>query len=447
MKKNKWAGWTEVFRFTIAQNTKNKSFIISSVVITLVVALLCVAINVLPAIIFDTVGSNSVRQVEIDRIYIKDESGRNAIDFSGIASMEGMPEGVEVISTDTVDVVLDSEVKDLVVVIEATEYGYEISPTITEESGVSKRDANSIVDKVSTYFKKMHCDALGIRQEQIELQNIDIATEVTMLSDGQADFVVLFVEYMVNILMIVVFILLVSSYGRMAASAVAMEKSSKVIELLLTSVRPMATIAGKIIAMATLLTGQIVLWIVTGFVFYYGSNSIMAGINSKYADGLKELLTMLSEGGVQLHVSPMILLISAFVLITGFTVYITLASVVGATVSKIEELGQALQTFMMLAVVGSYLPLFGQINMITSGTTQNTLLNISRVLPISSLYLIPSELILGTNTLQAGLLALGINIVTLFVVIAIVSKIYESVILYSGNRLKPKDIIAMLKNR
>ena len=85
--------------------------------------------------------------------------------------------------------------------------------------------------------------------------------------------------------------------------------------------------------------------------------------------------------------------------------------------------------------------------MITSEAANNTLLKISRILPISSLYLVPAEMMLGTNTISSGLISLGVNLVTMFVVILFVSKVYETIILHSGNRLKLKDILAMSKNK
>ena len=421
MKKNSWAGWKDVFQFTISQNMKNKSFIVSSVVITLVVALMCIGINLVPALIFDIASKKEVKTVDVNTIYIVDESGRDKIDYSNLVHTKGMPENLVVVEATKVEGEQKEEEKELFVTIEKEELGYKVS-TVLKNSGVSKKDANAVLDMVAEYFKQAHYKDLGITEEQVAFNQLEVSTKVNMLNEKQTNFVVLFVEYFVNLLIIVVFMLLISSYGRMSANAIAMEKSSKVIELLLTSVRPVATIAGKVIAMSTLLTGQLVLWILSGTVCFYGSKFVLAGIDSKYADGFKELLTMLKDGGIKLNLSPLVLILAVAILVTGFMTYITIASLAGATVSKIEELGEALQIFMLLSVAGAYLPLFGLINMITSEAANNTLLKISRILPISSLYLVPAEMMLGTNTISSGLISLGVNLVTMFVVILFVSK-------------------------
>lgn len=448
MKNSKITGWKDVFLFTITQNIKSKSYIISTVVITLFIAILCFCLNFLPAIIFDTASSALEDEIEIEQVYIFDNSGRSEIDYSGLLEMDGIPENLEINTVDSADTKVIEGTKSAVLVeIIGEEGSYNVEVTVPEDSEVSNDDAYSFSASVADYFRQVHCTELGITADQIAFYDLPVDSSVLMLgADDEISVVALFVEYFVNVALVLVFMLLINAYGRMTASVVAMEKSSKVMELLLTSIRPVATIFGKVLAMSTLLVGQIILWLIVGVGSYFGSNAILGSIDSKYADGLSELFDLLKQAGIVFDLSPLVILISIAIIVTGFTVYNAIAGFIGATVGKIEDLGQSLQTFAFLAVVGAYVPLFGFINMISTGLTQNPLLNISRVLPICSLYLIPSEMILGSNTISAGLIALGINIGTLVILMVLISKVYESVILYTGNHLKLKDIIKMSKS-
>lgn len=449
MKNSKLTGWKDVYQFTITQNIKNKSYIISTIVITLFVAILCFCLNFLPAIIFDVASSDKATVADVETVYLNDNSGCSDIDYTNLLQMEEISDDTTIVETTSSDVVNDQteETKDLLVEIQAVESGYEIIATVPENSKVSDDDAEIVAQAVMNYFRQTHLDELNITADQIAFHDLTVSTSVTMLGEEETSFVALFVEYFINVALVLIFMLLINSYGKMTASVVAMEKSSKVMELLLTSVRPVATIVGKVLAMTVLLIGQIVLWIVVGTVTYFGSNTVLGAIDSKYADGLSKLLTILKDGGIVFQMSPAVVIIAIAIIITGFTVYITIAGFIGATVGKIEELGQSIQTFSFLAVVGAYVPLFGFINMISTGITSNPLLNISRILPICSLYIVPSEMLLGTNTVSMGLIAIGINLATLVVLMLFVSKVYESVILYSGNRLKLKDIIKMSKSK
>lgn len=449
MKKSKITGWKEVYQFTIAQNIKNKSYIISTIVITLFVAALCVCINLLPAILFDTMSSKGQEDAEIGTAYIYDHSGLSKIDYSGLLQMEGIPQNMAVVETDSAEMTEDMKSADHAVMAEimATEDGYEVAVTVPEKSEVSDSDASTLAAAISEYFRQVHCSELNLTSEQITFKDLPVNTSVVMAGVEETNMVALVVQYFINVALVLVFMLLINSYGKMTASVVAMEKSSKVMELLLTSVKPVATIVGKVLAMSTLLLGQIVIWIVTGLAFYFGSNTILGNIDSKYSDGLRQLFDLLKNAGIELSLSPAILLTSIAIVVTGFTVYIAIAGFIGATVGKIEELGQSIQTFSFLAIAGAYIPLFGYINMINTGLTNNPLLNVSRVLPICSLYLVPAEMILGSDTVSTGLIAVGINLGTLVLLMLFISKVYESVILYSGNRLKLKDVIKMSRNK
>ena len=171
MKKNSWAGWKDVFQFTIVQNVKSKSFVVSTVVITLVVALLCVGINFAPALIFDIASKSEVKTVDVNTIYIVDESGRDTIDYSNLIHTKGMPENLVVVETTPVEGEQKEEDKSLIVTIEKVELGYKVS-TVLKNSGVSKKDANAVLDMVADYFKQAHYKDLGITEEQVAFNQL-----------------------------------------------------------------------------------------------------------------------------------------------------------------------------------------------------------------------------------------------------------------------------------
>ena len=67
-----------------------------------------------------------------------------------------------------------------------------------------------------------------------------------------------------NMLSSIVLFMLIFIYGQMVAQSIAQEKTSKVMELLLTSVRPLAIIIGKILAMGSLALIQFMMIIASG---------------------------------------------------------------------------------------------------------------------------------------------------------------------------------------
>lgn len=449
MKKNQLRGWKDVYHFTITQNIKNKSFIVSTVVVTLLVAILCACINFLPAMFYEMQDTpKEKKEVKVDTVYINDQSGLHDLDYTQILNNGECPETMKIVEVTSKECLENvDEAKDLYVEITTTETTYDIKGEYTKGSSISKSSAKKVLKWTSEYFKNAHYAELDITEGQLLLNGMSFQSEVVMADDDGFDPIGFLVEYFVNLTVYILFFMLIQNYGKMTANVVAMEKSSKVMELLLTSVRPVATIFGKILAMTVLLIMQIGLWILTGIVSYTGSNAILAGVDSKYADGLSKFLDFVKSVGITLELSPVRILIAIAIVVTGFMIYNSIAGFFGATVSKIEELGQALGTFSLLTVIGAYLSLFGYIVYLSSEGGNATLLEVGRYLPVSSLYIVPAELVLGTNTISTGLIALGINIATLAVVTVVISRVYEAVILHSGNRLKIKDVFAMSKNR
>jgi len=444
MKRNNTKGWQDVFRVTVAQNIKNKAFIVSTIVITLFIAVICVCVNLLPGLVMN-VKSSKEKEMKIDAVYINDQSGLNQIDYQGMLSMKGKPKKIQINQASSIEEV-GTEKKSVYVEINNTATGYDVVVTVPKESEVKDKDATAFGNMTAEYFQTANQQTLGISEEQAALYELGIDVSVNMLGEAKLDMIVILVEYFVNLAMIMLFVLLINSYGKMTSNVVAMEKSSKVLELLLTSVRPLATILGKVIAMTILLLGQLVLWIIVGCVTFYGSNAVLSAADSKYKDGLSKAMNLLGNAGITLQITPVRLILVVAIAITSFMVYISIAAFVGATVSKIEELGQAIQKFSLMVVLGSYIPLFGFINMVTTESMNTPLLSISRILPICNIYVVPAELILGTGTVSSALISLVINIAVLAVLTVFISKVYEVVILHTGNRLKLKDILKMAKN-
>lgn len=457
MKKNQLTGWYSVYQFTIVQNIKNKAYLISTAVITLLVVAACICIHLLPAIVLDLTSSRKDEIKNIRTVYVLDESGLTALDYKEVTQELQSTEAIQVEAFSSVNEWEDLLVQqangqmtsDAVLVrIVKQDRSYQIIASIAEKGEVTKDEAGTLASHIATYFKTTHTQELQLTQQQIALKELPVTMNVIKL--GEQDDGTMWarlVEYIVNITLIFVFMLLIISYGKMTSSIVAMEKSGKVIELLLTSVRPLATIIGKIFAMVTLLLAQIGIWIVVGTITFFSTDAILRTMDAKYNEGFVQIFQVLKEQGIVLNLSVEVVLVAIIILVTGFTVYISIAGFFGAMVGKIEELGQSLQTFSFIAVIGAYIPLFGYIQMLSSDNMNNVLLNITRVLPISSMYMIPAGMILGTHTIGEGLLAIGINAVTLVLLLLFISSVYEFVILHNGNRLQWKDLMKTIQGK
>lgn len=127
-------------------------------------------------------------------------------------------------------------------------------------------------------------------------------------------------------------------YGTYVANGVVEEKSSRVMEMMVASVRPMTMMASKIIGIGAVGLTQYFLWIGTGL-----------GLLALKGKGV-ELVPGMS---LQINtIEPLYLVYFGVFFILGFLLYAAMYAGIGATVSRTEDLQQAVGPMTFLVVIG-----------------------------------------------------------------------------------------------
>lgn len=134
-------------------------------------------------------------------------------------------------------------------------------------------------------------------------------------------------------------------YSTMIATEIATEKASRVMEILISSVHPVAQMFGKIIGVALVGLTQLVIWLGVGFYTIQQNMDEMTG-------GFFEFF-----GFANTSLTTIIYAIVFFLL--GFFLYATMAAFLGSLVSRIEDANQAIMPMMWLVIIGFMLAMFG----------------------------------------------------------------------------------------
>lgn len=142
-------------------------------------------------------------------------------------------------------------------------------------------------------------------------------------------------------------------YGQMVMRGVLEEKSTRVAEVVMSSVSPETLLAGKVIGVGAVGLTQQIIWIVG--TFYLGS--FMAPLLTRMAP------TAASTGGTaatmpamsmpDIHIGSLLLILVFFIL--GYGVYSALYAAVGSTVNSEQEAQQALAPILVLVVSSALL--------------------------------------------------------------------------------------------
>ena len=72
---------------------------------------------------------------------------------------------------------------------------------------------------------------------------------------------------------------------------------------------------------------------------------------------------------------------------------------------------------------------------------------ISRYLPISSPFALPSAVLLNQMSVVEAIISVLSLLASVIIMLMVVAKVYEAIILHNGNRLKLSDMFAMAKSK
>jgi ABC-2 type transport system permease protein len=199
------------------------------------------------------------------------------------------------------------------------------------------------------------------------------------------------------------------AYGYWVASGVVEEKSSRIIEVLLATIRPAQLLRGKILGIGALGLCQLIAMAVIGLVVAVATGALTFPAGAALA---------------AVYVVVWFLL--------GFFFYASLFAVAGAVVSRQEDL-QATITPLSLVIVASFIVGVQAVQNPTS-----TLAAVASMVPFSAPLTMPSRLVLGQASLPAALLSAGLTIGGALALIPVATRAYSRAVLQTG-RVKLRD--------
>ncbi|MFT0846227.1 ABC transporter permease [Actinomycetaceae bacterium L2_0104] len=220
----------------------------------------------------------------------------------------------------------------------------------------------------------------------------------------------------------VIILMMITIMGVSVLSAgVVEEKSSRVVEILLTTVRPRTLLLGKILGIGS---GMLVI-----FLIYVAG--IFGGLwISGLLEGAGAVVTALGTLGVWGYV-PMLLLW----IILGYFTFAALTGGLAATVSRQEDLGAVQTPIIFLQLIPMYVAMY-----LVPYLPDATITKVLSYIPLLSPYLMPMRSAIGEVQMWEQGLAIALTLVTIPLLGTLAGKIYERSILHVGERMKLSNI-------
>lgn len=400
-----------VMKFTMKDMIKRKSFIISTLIILI---LIVVGFNV-PKLLKSIKGDNTG-----DKLLIVDSQNI----FEG--SLETLKESnlgyniqIENLDYEEIKEKIENENIESAIIIEPNEQNIKIR-YIVKNMNMMETVPEDIVGAINSLYTNLQISKLGLTQEQLQSITPNFEFDLEQTEEEKASGNV----YAIMLLSIVLFYAIYFC-AYQVSSSITTEKTSKIMETLVTSTSPKTIVLGKTIGIGIIGLMQMILIVGTALI------SAKLFLEPGAIDSVLDMS----------NITPYLGIITIIYFILGYLAYALLYALTGSTVSKPEDIQSANSPIAILAVIGFYLSYFTMMNPTSE-------LNVfASMLPISSPFCMPFRVMMGLASNTDVLASIVILIITIIVITQVAIKIYSNAILNYGTKMSFKDIIKIYKDK
>ncbi len=405
-----------VASFTFKDLVKRKSFIISNIIILLIIVL---GFNI-PGIIKnissgdENFGKNKITIVDNQNIY-----------EGSLEILSNQEHGYQIeVSKEQISI---EELKDKIkngqineaIYIEAKEGKINIEYIIQSQS-LGTTVPQDLVMLLKGTYQNLQISKIGASTEQIEKINMPFNIELIQTEENKTGESILPMMLLSLVLFYAIYF-----FAYQVSSSITTEKTSKIIETLVTSTSPKTIVIGKTIGIGLAGILQTMTTVAVALV------SAKLFLDNEIIDMILNSINLTAE----------VAIITIIYYILGYSLFALLYALTGSTVAKPEDVQSANGPVAILAVIGFYLSYFTMMNPASS------LNKIAALIPISSPFCMPFRVMMGLATTAEILISLAILVITILLVAKISIKIYSSAILNYGSKINLRDMFRMYKNK
>ena len=287
--------------------------------------------------------------------------------------------------------------------------------------GMTDQAARQAAAVLQQDFRVREMAAAGIPAEKAA-EILDRAVQVETVNLGKDQSFTFFYTY----IMIFALYMVIMLYGQMITTNVANEKSSRTMELLVTSVNTNAMIFGKVLA--TCLVGLVQLALI------FGSSMLFYRLNS--ASWANDMII-----SSIFNPPPALLLQLLLFFFLGFLLYAFLYGAVGSMVSRLEDATTAVMPITMLFMISFFLVVIP----LARGDTESTMIRICSFIPFSSPVGMFTRIAMGSVPVIEVIISVAILVLSVVLIGFLAARIYRTGVLLYGVKPSPAKIVAMLR--
>ena len=429
LRKEEFRGTGQVFRFTLRQLVKSRANLISAII------MLLFALFSIPAATFfnDNFADDSS---VLSTIYYLNETGCD-VDFEKLSGVE--PRFGNVLTAPSAFDLenWEQELKEdeaFVHMQEDEENGGFLIRVFCQD-GDACGEMEVLSGAARKLFQSARYQKLGVTQEQIDqltgipVVNVDTVENYQEMPAVGAD-TFFAVQYVYAILVLI----LCTFSTTFIVRAIIEEKASRLVETLLVSVRPLAMILGKILAVMTYVFG-LILMMIAGALLSHKMTGIFMG--SSMVDHMIADMGLTAD---MLHFGPFTVVVVLISLLLGYFTFSIIGGIAGTGCSSMEDVESANMN-VLLFVLGGYM-----VSCFTAAFSSAVGLIMSFI-PFASIFCAPVQYVLGNISFPLLCMAWLVQLLLIVLLAWFCGSIYGDLIMYRGSKLKLGRMISMAREK
>ncbi len=409
-----------VASYTIKDMLKKKTFLVSNLVILLIIIIGFNIPNIMNAITSTSGEGGEAVEITTQELIV---DAQNIFEgtLEKLNTNEShifLIENKEVSKEEIAQKIENNEIEDAIVI---TKENGQIKLTyIVEDMTMMNGVPESMQNTFEELYTNLQLSKLNLTQEQ--LASIEPNFTYTLEQTNKQE-----VKGNVLAIMLLSIVLFYAIYfcAYQVSSSITTEKTSKIMETLVTSTKPRTIVLGKTIGIGIVGFLQVAVIVAVALICAYFC----------LPEGVLESVLDVSQ------ITPMLGIFTVIYFILGYATYALLYALTGSTVSKPEDVQTANGPVAIVAVIGFYLSYFTMMNPTSD-------LNVfASIFPFSSPFCMPFRIMMGIATPTQIAISIAVLLITILIVANVSIKIYSNAILNYGSRVSLKDMIRMYRNK
>jgi len=431
----------DIIKFTVVENLKKKSILVTTILVALVCAL------VLPVIVLVSQcdsESDKDKEFKIQKVYILDATGWDNVGYETLPSMSKDYKDMEVSvqyaktngdKTDS-DKSKSKKINDKQVIGAIVRLDQKKNITIDISISKDSKIKESAATELGYYIEQL----LTMKKYQLaakddgELLELMAGVNVTVNTIGKGkdnEIFSLMKIYVPAIFSFIIYFMLLT-YGQSLSNGMVTEKNSKIIELLVAHIKPRYLIIGKVLGCVIVAVGQLLIWALAILLGIKSANVISENLTDKVFINTDAIIEMIRNANMDSAFSITAIILAVVLVLLGFLFYCIYAAICGSFINKPDEASSVFAVYTYTNVVAFLVVYMGAF------LEKKEMIGAARYIPFSAPYIVPADIILGNISVSQALIICGIMLVCIVVIIKLLGSIYEKLVF---NQLSLKELI------